>query len=984
MAAAPQDCSHLCRFSLTVIQNSKSWLIACFVLAVAALSAQEYSFRTYGMMEGLTNLSVQKIFQDRTGFLWVGTENGIFRFDGEHFEPFGPEHGLPHNSGIMFGETPNGDMLVGGVFGLYQLRGNHFEKLAVPFSRVSWVQGIQSDGKGHTYLGTEAGLMELTQQPGEAGVTVQKLTRARGPSGPGAEGILLDGQTIWYGCGVELCRRSPDGLQNYGTESGLPRARVMALRKDRKGTLWVQSDDAGLFALDAGQSHFYAPNLPLASPLLHGTPALDADGNLLVPTSAGLLVHDTNGWRKIDRSVGLRGGVSSAFEDRRHSIWIALEGRGLAHWRGYREWESYSAASGLNNDLIFEILRQPDGTLWVATGGGLFRGRSEHGSWTFHSIPSLLGLSVHSLQMDSAGELWIGTGARGLAHFSPRSGSVKWFGPSQGLTGMAAAVIRFDRQKRLWIGTEQGLFVANPPYKSISRVTEVPARRIWAIAEGSDGTLWAGGIGGLYQNSSGQWKTITRADGLSNQEILSLGAGQNGDIWVGYRFGGSIDRVHAVSGGVSIENNVQRPGSDGIVYFMNFDTKGRLWIGTDRGVDMLDGSWWKHYDTTDGLAWNDCDLNAFEEDPDGSVWIGTGGGLSHFKPLAQEDSTVPIRVILTGLMVGKTDVSDQSNPAFNIHANSLTARYTALNTDPESSISFRYRLSGASDSWVVTTQRELQFANLAPGAYRLQIEALDDREGVWSDQKAEFPFSVLAPWYATLWFIAICVLVPFMAILGIVRLRINASRRRERELVEIVEEKTADLRLANEELLRLSLTDPLTGLANRRVFNQTLEKEFARLRRSGAPISLIMLDVDHFKALNDSEGHQRGDDYLVALGAALHGAARRQIDVAARCGGEEFALILPATDAADALRIAEEVRIRVMRLNLPHRASPVAPFLTVSAGVATGTMNGWNTPESLVAAADQALYRAKGTGRNRVEAAPSSPAPSSPADEAKQ
>jgi diguanylate cyclase (GGDEF)-like protein len=195
------------------------------------------------------------------------------------------------------------------------------------------------------------------------------------------------------------------------------------------------------------------------------------------------------------------------------------------------------------------------------------------------------------------------------------------------------------------------------------------------------------------------------------------------------------------------------------------------------------------------------------------------------------------------------------------------------------------------------------------------------------------------------------------------------AQRRESELVRIVEEKTADLQLANAELSRLSFTDSLTGLANRRVFDQQLEKECARLTRSGGELSLVMLDVDHFKALNDSQGHQRGDECLVLLGAELIRVARRRIDVAARIGGEEFAMILPMTNAAEAMKIAESVRVAIADLKLPHPASPVAPFLTVSAGVASGSLLGWNTPETLVAAADQVLYSAKRTGRNRVIAA---------------
>jgi diguanylate cyclase (GGDEF)-like protein len=367
----------------------------------------------------------------------------------------------------------------------------------------------------------------------------------------------------------------------------------------------------------------------------------------------------------------------------------------------------------------------------------------------------------------------------------------------------------------------------------------------------------------------------------------------------------------------------------------------------------------------DGLVWDDCDTDGFAQEPDGTVWIGTSGGLSRFKPLLNQAPDAPLEVIFTRLAVGNLDISGLHNPSFGIHANSLVARYSALNAQRENGVVFRYRLEGAASGWTETSQRELQFAKLAPGAYRLEIEARES-DGVWSGRGAEFPFQILAPWYSSWWFISLCLLFPLSMAAVVMLLRNVSARNRERELVRLVAEKTADLSRANEELSLLSFTDPLTGLSNRRIFDQSLEKECARLRRTKASLSLLTIDVDQFKALNDSQGHQRGDEYLVLLAAELLKIARRQIDIVARVGGEEFAIVLPITIATDAVHIAESVRLAIADLKLPHPASTVIPYLTVSVGVATATHDCFCTPESLTAAADQALYAAKRAGRNQV------------------
>jgi diguanylate cyclase (GGDEF)-like protein len=948
--------------------RANAWIGSVLALAAGALCAQEYSFRNFGTAEGLNNLAVRTIYQDRSGFIWVSTENGIFRYDGERFEAFGPQQGIPPTSGAAFGDAPDGSVLAGGNAGLYHLAGNQFEKLSSTIKTISIFQGIQPDGKGHTYLGTESGLVELYSEPGHAGFAVRRFPPAQGSSGQGAYGVLVDGETVWYGCGGEICRMDDHGTTVLGRTSGLPESEWQAIRKDGQGNLWVRGRNVGIYELEAGQSMFKKPDSPFLSTALGGIPVADEDGRTLLPSANGLFIQHVKGWQKVDRAAGLRGTVYATLEDRQHSLWIGTAGRGLIRWNGYQEWESYSAASGLGSDTVYEILPLANGTIWLATEGGLYRGKKGDFNVQWKRFAGVDSIPVHSLQMDPGGDLWIGTENHGTARIHVATGTVEWLGETQGLTDKAAYTLRFDRKHQLWVATGAGLFMARPPYRRFTRIEGIPRSRIWAIAEGRDGALWAGGVGGIYEYAGGRWKNWTHADGLSNQEVLSLAVSGDGTLWAGYRFGGGIDRIHPKPGGISIEKSVERPGSNGLVYFLKFDREGRLWAGTERGVDMWNGARWEHFDTSDGLAWNDCDLNAFAEDADGALWIGTSGGVSRFRPRAHGAPDAPLGVVFTRIMMGETDVSGLHNPSFGSSDRALTARYFALNAPRENEVAFRYRLNGAQTSWTETRQRELQFARLAPGEYRLEVEA-QNALGMWSEHPAGFAFTILAPWYWTSWFIAICALIPPSLVLVVFRWRVRSAHNRERELLRLVDEKTADLKRSNEELSRLSFTDALTGLANRRIFDQTMEKECARMTRTGSPLSLIIFDVDQFKALNDSCGHQQGDEYLTALGKVLTGNAKRPADIAARIGGEEFALLLPETDAASALHIAEMVRQAVASLELPHPASMVARHLTVSGGVATGTLQGWSSPADLIAAADQALYEAKGAGRNRVIAA---------------
>ena len=178
--------------------------------------------------------------------------------------------------------------------------------------------------------------------------------------------------------------------------------------------------------------------------------------------------------------------------------------------------------------------------------------------------------------------------------------------------------------------------------------------------------------------------------------------------------------------------------------------------------------------------------------------------------------------------------------------------------------------------------------------------------------------------------------------------------------------RTRQLRLANERLMELSTRDSLTHAFNRRHFDRILEAELYRARRSGRPLSLVMVDIDHFKSLNDIYGHQKGDDCLIRVVRALQLAVHRSADLVARYGGEEFAIILPETDRAGALAIAETMRSAVASLAIPHAGSPIDRAVTISAGVATSQSSGERSAVSIIEAADRGLYEAKRLGRNRV------------------
>ena len=934
--------------------------------------AQQYSFQYYGVDQGLTNFAVKSLFQDRRGFLWLSTEGGIFRYDGDRFQAYGPGDGIPVSNAAVFGEAPDGSLLVGGSFGLYRQVSSHFESVPLPgATRVNWGATIASGHDGRTYIASNTGLLLVSASRDRDQLGLGRLDIHSVPSPPHlgsseAFGVLVEKSTVWWGCGDELCTATGDKTTVLGQSSGLPPASWHGIKRAGNGDLWLQNKSGGVALLQSGQTIFVKPDLPASRFGPRGLLTIDSKGRVIIPVGDGMAVQDGSHWKRIERAAGLQGPVDSVLQDREGSLWLGLSGHGLAKWRGYGEWEYFNTLSGLGSDLIFQVSPAADGSIWAGTDSGLFRGRNAAGNWIWQREAGPGDISIHSVLPDGQGRLWIGTEGRGAARLDTRTGRVEWFGREQGLMADSPSALMLDRENRIWAASLSGLYVADLSTLRFQPVSQIPSNPCLVVIQTRNGDIWAGTSTGLYQLSGGQWKRFTTSDGLSHNEVMSLIADASGDIWVGYKFGESIDRVRARGDSLAVTRMKNAPNdTTGSTTFFGIDAGGKIWAGTNKGVDVRDGESWRHYSQHDGLVWDDCALNGFATTPDGAVWIGTSAGLARFTPQKETPWIEPPTAVLTRLTLGDRAVDPDQYISVSHNAGALLARYSAPTFAREDSVIFRYRLAPLVREWRETRARELQFPVLPPDTYRLEVQARDGW-GRWSTQSASFSFEVKPAWWRSWWFLSIAGVAFLGAVVLAVCVTGHAMRERERELVRLVDEQSKELREAHKQSMRFSRLDGLTGLSNRQVFDDTLQREWNRARRTGVALSLVMVDIDFFKRLNDALGHIAGDECLRLVAAELGRMARRDTDLVARYGGEEFAVILPGTDRAAAAALARSACLAVERLEIPHPDSPLSSAVTISMGIATEKKGPFPSVEALVAAADSALYAAKQQGKNRA------------------
>lgn len=303
-------------------------------------------------------------------------------------------------------------------------------------------------------------------------------------------------------------------------------------------------------------------------------------------------------------------------------------------------------------------------------------------------------------------------------------------------------------------------------------------------------------------------------------------------------------------------------------------------------------------------------------------------------------------------------------------------------------VTYQYRLDPIDTEWSRwTTEPFVDYTNLSEERYTMRIRA----RGVGANVSGEahWSFVVLPPWYRARWMILLWMLLGAAAVAAIVAWRTARFRRQADLLKEKIAERTEELRStvdqlrdaqsslvekneelenANVRLEHLSLVDDLTGVFNRRYFQRALTDEWNRARRRGHPLALVLLDLDHFKELNDRHGHPAGDECLREVGSFLGRTIRRAGDVVARYGGEEFAILLPTADAAQATRVAEMLRTGIEMLGMPYDTGD-GRHMTTSCGVAVMTPGEDLSMDALVDEADRAMYVAKNSGRNCVRVA---------------
>jgi signal transduction histidine kinase/streptogramin lyase len=556
----------------------------------------------------------------------------------------------------------------------------------------------------------------------------------------------------------------------------------------------------GLIALTKGAGKFVRRDAGLPASGRNPAVLTDRDGALYVPTSQGLARRTGSGWTLIRKANGLpTSAVDFFLQDREGSAWIALDGGGLVRWLGYKSAETWTETEGLSHDVVWSLWRDDRAMLWAATQAGVSRFLPERGQWQAWKHP-LLGVGeILAVAPGRDGTWWIGKAPGGVFHLDPLTGKGELYGAACGLANDWVYNLATDADGRPWVGTGSGLYLGSRNSGGTWRFERVQlpgenAKIILAILVDSRGLVWVSNSAGVSRLENGRWRQFKTADGLLHDNVTYLTEAPDHAVWVGYRDPIGISRLEFDGDRLRARHFGPKDGMWAArTYFLRFDRRGWLWVGSDMGVDRYDGRAWRHLDKADGLTVNDCDHNAFYDDADGSVWIGTSKGLTHFlHPASDAARPMEAPVVLTWLRLGGIAAPLTEAVEVPYSRRSFNAGFAALTFVNEDSVRFRHRLLGLDSTWTETRQTEAHYGGLPPGRFTFEVQA-GTVQGKWNPATARVFFRVLPPWWLSWWAISAGVLLLGFSARGLWAWRVRSILGRQLELERAVEDRTHKL-----------------------------------------------------------------------------------------------------------------------------------------------------------------------------------------------
>jgi ligand-binding sensor domain-containing protein/signal transduction histidine kinase len=759
-------------------------------------------FKSWGTESGLPQNTVNAIVQSRDGYLWLGTRDGLVRFDGVRFTVFGLRDGLPSIEVQSLYQDRRGTLWIGtSGGGLCRLDGGRITVVPLPSGSGDVVNSFAEDSAGRLWIGTPAGLSVLLEG---RFLSLDALARVQGA---GIRTILNDGHgSIWIATMQQgLFQYRDNTLEESVGPTGQEKISAYCLESDQNGRLWASVGNGTVLCRTKGRWLGYNQDdgLPFA---YVSCLAEEADGTIWAGSlDSGLYRFDGSRFRAVRKEDGLSANdIRSLLPDREGNLWVGTRTGGLNRL-SRRKLATWGAAQGLTNDYTRSVAESPDGTFWVATtGGGLYR-NSPNG---LYPVAPFYAFAESVLALRS-GDVWGGT-SHALLHFENNQLTQEFTNQAWLKEGTVTALCP-DAAGGFWIGTSQSRLIHFQDGKFIESKQRVARGAVTALARLPNGLLWIGSMaGGLKGIQEGKEEVLSVTNGLLSQSIRTLYLDTEGTLWIGTA-GGGLARFR--DGQIFNFTRDQGVEADTVVQIVE-DGGGSLWLGSSRGIlrvsrkdlNNLAAGKISHlhspvYGIADGMPSEECSSGfcpAGLKTRSGLLCFSTVKGLVFLNPRQLEAEGFAPAVLLEEVLVNGQVRETTAEPTeyrmvdFGIEeqgqrrrleippgSRALEVHYTAISFRAPAKLRFRYMLEPLDDKWTEAGDRRIAYyPHLQVGTFNFRVSACN-ADGVWSEAGPSLAIIVRPQLWETRWFMACAGVAMIVALAGTVRL-VERTRYRRR------------------------------------------------------------------------------------------------------------------------------------------------------------------------------------------------------------
>jgi len=762
--------------------------------------AQQYNLRNYSIEDGLEQSQINAIFQDNKGYIWIGGNGGLTRFDGKNFKTWTVKDSLPSASILAITQDRNGLLWVSCEnSGIVSFDGKKFTNYTEQDGLAgNEVRSIFEDSKGNLWFGTFSGVskFENVLPVGRQG-KFKNLELNNGAAGNNIHSICEDKSgNIWFGAyGGGLGRFDGENVVFFKTSDGLADNYINHININNKGEV-VAATTSGISIFDGKGFSNTGQQQGLLSFQLNDL-AYDGSGNLWLASDYGITKYDGNNFFIITEKNGLSDNrVLCAFVDREDNLWLGTK-KGLSKLadRSFMHFTStgFSPAA---------IHKTTNGKLIAANrGGGIFIYNGENFSkWEMDEVINEHVFSC--IAEDKSGRLWLGTSDfEGVYVFDGKK--TIQFTEDFGLPSNNINDIICDKNGDMWIATPGGVVKSdNSGFTKIKISEDVTDDNIVSLMEDNEGNIWFGGFNGkIYRYD----RKRTHKFDETKSPVSAIVQSKTGKIYFRTEENGILCFNENEFTHITQEDGLN---SD-VIRSLVFDNEEILWAGTPRGINKIsfDGNGKTHirnYGFTEGFKAPECNSNAacFA---DGNIWFGTAKGITRFTPSEEKINDKAPEIVVNDILLffkqfDKSLYSEKIdsitalpvNMVFPYNKNYLFFTFSAITHKNPEKVFYQWMLKGSDKDWMPETKiNEANYSNLAPGEYTFILRACND-EKVWS-KPVEIHFSITPPFWKTWWFYLLVAVFLVAATVAYIKWRERKLVEEKAELEIKVKERTHEL-----------------------------------------------------------------------------------------------------------------------------------------------------------------------------------------------